>query len=245
MKRVVIAVAVLALLPSAVRADGVAIEHTPVGCVVAGKHPQLMACFSPQSQLARARVYFRAEGSPHWYFVQMASSAPCFVGTLPKPKASIKKLNYYVHATDRTFAETRTADAAPDVVAHASECQKRPGGVRGQGGRHRECRRRRAGGADRVRGKRDRRGHGRGRDRRRSGGDRRRARRRWWRWRRSVSDHCSRGDHSFDRSRHRATRATSATRAPAYPWTGGLARAGRAPDPGFDADAAGNDAADA
>ena len=122
-----IAVAVLALLPSAVRADGVAIDHTPVGCVVAGKHPQLVACFSPQSQLARARVYFRADGTPTGTSCRWRP-APCFVGTLPKPKATIKKLNYYVQATDRTFAETRTADAAPDVVAHASECQNVPAG---------------------------------------------------------------------------------------------------------------------
>ena len=125
MKRVLITV-VLSALPAAVSADGVAIDHSPVGCVVAGKHPRILACFSPQSQLARARVYFRADGSPYWYFVQMAPGAPCFVGTLPKPKPSIKKLIYYVQALDRTFAETRTADNAPDVVSSAIECRNVP-----------------------------------------------------------------------------------------------------------------------
>ena len=125
MKRIVIAV-LLSASPSAAPAEGVSIEHQPVGCVVAGKHPQMLACFSPQSQLARARVYFRAEGTPHWYFVAMTPSAPCFVGTLPKPKLAIRKLNYYVVAVDRSFAETRTADAAPDVVSSASECRNVP-----------------------------------------------------------------------------------------------------------------------
>ena len=86
----------MSALPFAVGAEGVAIEHSPVGCVVVGKHPQLVACFSPQAQLARAHVYFRAEGTPSWYYVRMASGAPCFVGTLPKPKLGIQKLNYYV-----------------------------------------------------------------------------------------------------------------------------------------------------
>ena len=117
MKRVLIAVVTVCVRrPPSARTAWPSTTR-PVGCVVAGKHPQILACFSPQSQLARARVYFRADGSPHWYFVQMASSAPCFVGTLPKPKPSIKKLIYYVQALDRTFAETRTADAAPDVVS--------------------------------------------------------------------------------------------------------------------------------
>lgn len=119
---------VLVLLASAavVRAEGVAIEHEAVGCVVAGKHPQIVACFAPPSELARARVYFRADGSPYWYFVPMSSSAPCFVGTLPKPRSQTKRIVYYVQAVDRHFAETRTADAAPEVVGSAAECQNVP-----------------------------------------------------------------------------------------------------------------------
>jgi len=111
---------------SAVRAEGVVIDHKAVGCMVAGKHPRLAACFSPAPDLARARVYFRADGSPHWYFVAMASDAPCFVGTLPKPKAETKKIVYYIQALDRQFAETRTPDAAPEIVGHAGECRTVP-----------------------------------------------------------------------------------------------------------------------
>ena len=45
--------------------EGVAIEHSPVKCIVAGKYPRLNACFAPSSRLARARVYFRvADGPP-------------------------------------------------------------------------------------------------------------------------------------------------------------------------------------
>ena len=39
---------------------GVVIDHKAVGCIVAGKFPKMNACFSPNSAVARARVYFRA-----------------------------------------------------------------------------------------------------------------------------------------------------------------------------------------
>jgi hypothetical protein len=115
--------AVLALLPAAAGAQ-VTIDHKAVGCIVAGKYPKMNACFSPTANLARARVYFRAEGTPNWYFVDMKSDAPCFQGILPRPRKTIKKLEYHVEAFDKSFAETRTADFLPDVVEKESECKK-------------------------------------------------------------------------------------------------------------------------
>src|SRR6186713_1021367 len=92
--------AVLGLLGAAplasAQTSAVAVQHDAVGCVVAGKFPILSACFTPASDLAKARVYFRAHGKPHWYYVDMVSDAPCFKGTLPKPKKEIEFLDYYV-----------------------------------------------------------------------------------------------------------------------------------------------------
>ena len=68
-----------ALLPVPGGAEGVAIDHKPVKCIVAEKYPRLNACFAPSSRLARARVYFRvADGPPDWYYVEMKSDAPVF-----------------------------------------------------------------------------------------------------------------------------------------------------------------------
>ena len=114
---------VLALLPAAAGAQ-VTIDHNAVGCIVAGHYPKMNACFSPAANLARARIYFRAEGTPNWYFVDMKSDNPCFLGILPKPKKTIKKLQYYVEATDKSFAEARTAEFLPDVVEKEGECRK-------------------------------------------------------------------------------------------------------------------------
>src|SRR5258708_36460521 len=87
----------------------------------------MTACFSPASQMARARVYFRAEdGPPNWYYVEMKSEAPCHAGILPKPKKELigKKVLYYVNAFDQKFAENRTVDNAALVVKSESECKK-------------------------------------------------------------------------------------------------------------------------
>ncbi|HYN03426.1 MAG TPA: hypothetical protein VE359_13340 [Vicinamibacteria bacterium] len=103
-------------------ADLLAIQHEPVHCLVAGKYPELDACFDPSSRVARARVYFRGEGASDWYYVEMKAEAPCFRGVLPRPKKSLKSVSYYVAVTDRDFAEARTQEYATQVVADGKSC---------------------------------------------------------------------------------------------------------------------------
>jgi hypothetical protein len=117
-------VAASALAPGMAGAQGLAIDHKAIGCIVAGEYPKFNACFDPAATLARARVFFRGSGMPHWYFVDMRPEAPCFSGILPKPKASLKKIDYYVEAVDKTFAESRTAEYNPDVVGSPNECRR-------------------------------------------------------------------------------------------------------------------------
>src|SRR5512143_2338272 len=120
------ALAILLAAPSPGSAENavvaVAIQHERVHCVVAGKFPQLDACFEPAALVARARVYFKAEGGPEWYYVEMKPEASCFRGTLPRPKKSLKRLRYYVAVTDEDFAESRTEEYAAAVVASEKAC---------------------------------------------------------------------------------------------------------------------------
>ena len=118
---------VLLVVPRALLAQGVNIDHKPVGCIVAGKYPKMNACFSPASNLARARVYFRAlDGPPNWYYVTMKSDSPCHAGFLPKPKKDLtgKNIVYYLDAFDQKFVESRTAENQALVVASEGECKK-------------------------------------------------------------------------------------------------------------------------
>ena len=85
-------------MPAAVLAQGVAIDHKEIGCIVAGKYPKMNACFTPVSAVGKARVYFRPETVSTWYYVEMTSDAPCFAGVFLKPSKALidKKIFYYV-----------------------------------------------------------------------------------------------------------------------------------------------------
>jgi hypothetical protein len=122
--------AVLALsfgVSAALHAQGPAIDHKPVGCIVAGNFPKLNACFSPASTVARARVYFKGTAptaGPHWYWVEFKSDSPCFVAILPKPMKNMTGMSYYVEVADKQFREARNADQAVKVVPDAGGCDK-------------------------------------------------------------------------------------------------------------------------
>ena len=62
------------------------IDHQQVACVVAEKFALFSARFDPAESVARARLHFRAEGGPVWYYVEMKPQAGAFQGTLPKPR---------------------------------------------------------------------------------------------------------------------------------------------------------------
>ena len=104
-------------------AAGPAIEHRAVSCIVAGVFPRLDACFAPSEDLSRARVHFRADGTPHWYFVDMVAAGGCRSVLLPKPLPTTSAIDYYVSALGRTFDETRTSEYTPRVVAREGDCR--------------------------------------------------------------------------------------------------------------------------
>jgi hypothetical protein len=103
-------------------AQAVTIAHEGAGCVIADRFPRFEARLDPADDVARARVFFRAAGTPHWYSVDMAPGAAGFTGVLPKPKRATARIEYYVEASDRAFASTRTPERTVDVVGSADEC---------------------------------------------------------------------------------------------------------------------------
>ncbi len=110
--------AAVATTQAPARAPGsLTIEHQAPGCVAAGKYARVAACFEPQGALARARVYFRAGGTADWFYVEMSGPPPCLQGVLPRPKKGLERIEYYLAATDRSFAESRTAEHTVQVTA--------------------------------------------------------------------------------------------------------------------------------
>ncbi len=105
---------------------GPTIEHDPVDCVVAGQYPLFPACIHPAGESARGRVYFQTDGDPAWYYVVMKAQGPCWAGVLPKPSRALvdRHINYYLEATGRSLATSRTAEHAALVVKSKEDCQK-------------------------------------------------------------------------------------------------------------------------
>lgn len=112
------------LTPAVAAAQGVGIQHDPVGCVVAERFPQFEARVVPIDRVSRVRLYFRPEGGRHWYSVAMTREGELFLGVMPKPRRSLKSFSYYIEATDVDFMASRTEEHAPQVVAGAAACQQ-------------------------------------------------------------------------------------------------------------------------
>jgi hypothetical protein len=125
-RRTLAGAVLLALIPAAASTQGLAIDHKAVGCIVAGRYARLGACFTPSAHLARSRVYFRPEGTPSWYYVDMKSDQPCHAGILPRPGKGLvnRRVEYYVEAQDKTFEAARTAEYRPLVVQSEGECDR-------------------------------------------------------------------------------------------------------------------------
>jgi hypothetical protein len=112
----------LLLAPALAFGQGVNIDHQGVGCVVVGRFPRFDARLDPAGSVARARLHFRPEGGPHWYFVDMKPEAGLFRGILPKPQKTLHRFSYYIDVTDKGFNESRTAEFALDVASGPAAC---------------------------------------------------------------------------------------------------------------------------
>ena len=123
--RITAGISLVCLAASAARGQSLNIEHQPIGCLVADNYPELNACFQPSSDVARARVQFRAAGTIPWYFVEMQPGGACYTGILPKPQGSIDAIEYYIDVASKGYGESRTPDYAPRVASGLGGCKRR------------------------------------------------------------------------------------------------------------------------
>jgi hypothetical protein len=125
LSRNLLAVLALAVSQDPARSEGVAIEHTAVECVVAGRYPAFSACFSPAQSLVRARIYYRLGQRP-WQFVALVPEGACFSAVLPRPARNDGALRYYLEAVDSRTHATRSPEHQARVIADSRNCD---GGV--------------------------------------------------------------------------------------------------------------------
>jgi hypothetical protein len=94
----------------------VRIEHDPLTCVTTVIAPQVDARMLPGQQLSTSYVYFRASGTPYFYYLIMTGTPPDQQATMPRPLPETKSIDYYVQATDRASMSRKTPDYLPQVM---------------------------------------------------------------------------------------------------------------------------------
>jgi hypothetical protein len=96
------------------------IRHIPLACVTSTDTPKVEARVSPEPDLEKSYVYFRAKDSgPDYYYTIMEGSPKSLAARLPRPMPETKTIEYYVQAADRAQLISRTPDYAPPVTKGA------------------------------------------------------------------------------------------------------------------------------
>ena len=90
--------------------DAPEVDHQPVPCSIPGKALSLCASVSSQTDVAKARIYFRRSGEEFYNMVEMAFDGIKYCGTLPAPlEGKVQSLEYYIQAIDTGYNVKRTS----------------------------------------------------------------------------------------------------------------------------------------
>ncbi len=115
--RRVAGVAVLGLLPQALAADTIDIQHEPVTCVPFDQYARIVAVGRPAEGVASAELQFRSDPSGAWYSTSMRVEDGAWTGVLPRSSQSLSRLEYRIVMTGSDVEATVTPPIGV-VVSH-------------------------------------------------------------------------------------------------------------------------------
>lgn len=79
------------------------ISHSPLLCTAPGRNPIIEASIMPSRDIRTAKVYFRSDKYPKFYYIEMTPLKTGFHTALPKPSAETARIYYYIEAVDLSF----------------------------------------------------------------------------------------------------------------------------------------------
>jgi hypothetical protein len=97
------------------------ILHESLDCVGTGEYLVVDATVQPSSEIRAAKVYFRSDKYPKFYFVEMTLEGSTFSAVLPKPSPETEHIIYYIEALDRSFNNTMSAEQTTAVKQQCDE----------------------------------------------------------------------------------------------------------------------------
>lgn len=101
------------------------VSHSGIECIPTTQFTILNATIVPGQEVRTARVYFRSDKYPDFYYVDMTSSGDSFQAIMPKPSDETSQVFYYLEATDVGYASNRTVEYGAEVVEDENECKRR------------------------------------------------------------------------------------------------------------------------
>lgn len=101
------------------------IQHEAIECILNDQYVELHATIEPPSDIRVARVYFRSELYPEFYYVEMSGDGDQFQAVLPRPAEETKQVIYYIEAVNHAFLAAQTLESSMQVVTAESECERR------------------------------------------------------------------------------------------------------------------------
>jgi hypothetical protein len=105
-----------------------AIRHEALECLSSDEFPLVDANIDPHPDVRTAKVYFRSDKYPDFYYVIMElppkrPEEDFFLGVLPKPSPETERIIYYVEAVSAAFNSERSEEHDPLVD---EECDRDP-----------------------------------------------------------------------------------------------------------------------
>ena len=115
-----------AILGTAQSSRPLTIRTAHPACFVAAGFPVIRALIEPADAVEHAMVMFRPEGYPLWYQVPMRRTGEGFMGVLPKPRPSARRIYYMVEVLSPGRPRGRGQQLSAPVVEEASACAGSP-----------------------------------------------------------------------------------------------------------------------
>jgi len=91
-------------------------------CVLRVPYPLFDALVEPAGNVEVARIYFRAQQHPDYYWVKMEPGATGFEAIIPAPSAETEAIVYYVEAVSKGFDSGRTDEFTVRVIDDEGDC---------------------------------------------------------------------------------------------------------------------------
>jgi hypothetical protein len=101
------------------------VVHTGIECIPQTQFALLTASIRPGEEIQVARVYFRSNMYPDFYYVDMTGTGEAFQAILPKPSPETAQVIYYIEAVDVGFSSNRTVEHSAEVVEDEDDCRRR------------------------------------------------------------------------------------------------------------------------